>query len=351
MNTLLKLPLYAKASLSLIGLYVFVSMLSIAQDIILPLLFAIILAILISPVIDFLVKKKISRAVAITGVLTIVFLIIMVLVASLSSQTSRLIDAWPQLAHRFRDLLIQTVNWASGYFNISAYKINHWINNTKIEILSNSNAAIGITLTTMSGILAIALLTPVYIFMLLLYQPHLVEFLHRLFGARNNINVNEVLAETKTIVRSYLVGLFIEFIIVSVLNSVGLLILRIDYAILLGILGAFLNVIPYIGGIIAVALFIIIALVTKSPIYVIYVSGLYTIIQLIDNNYIVPKIIGSKVKLNALVSIIAVIAGAALWGIPGMFLSIPVTAIIKLVLDRMESLKPWGFLLGDTMPP
>jgi predicted PurR-regulated permease PerM len=98
------------------------------------------------------------------------------------------------------------------------------------------------------------------------------------------------------------------------------------------------------------AIFAMIALVTKSPVYVFYVVALYTVIQFIDNNIIVPRIVGSKVKLNALVSLFVVIAGAALWGIPGMFISIPITAIAKVIFDRIDSLKPWGFLLGDTMP-
>ena len=123
--------------------------------------------------------------------------------------------------------------------------------------------------------------------------------------------------------------------------------LGINYAVLFGILGALLNIIPYIGGLIALILFSVIALVTKEPIYVVYVIGLYTIIQFVDNNYIVPKVVGSKVKLNALVSLLAVIAGAALWGIPGMFLSIPIVAILKLLFDRIDSLKPWGFLMGE----
>jgi predicted PurR-regulated permease PerM len=76
----------------------------------------------------------------------------------------------------------------------------------------------------------------------------------------------------------------------------------------------------------------------------------YYIVQLIDNNYIVPYIVASKVKINALFSIIVVFIGNALWGIPGMFLSIPLIAIVKLIFDHIDSLKPWGFLLGDTMP-
>jgi predicted PurR-regulated permease PerM len=112
-----------------------------------------------------------------------------------------------------------------------------------------------------------------------------------------------------------------------------------------------LNLIPYIGGIIAVAIPMAVAFATRdSAWYAIYVLIIYYIIQVIDNNYIVPKIVASKVKINALFSIIVVIAGNALWGIPGMFLSIPLLAIVKLIFDNVDPLKPWGFLLGDTMP-
>ena len=137
---------------------------------------------------------------------------------------------------------------------------------------------------------------------------------------------------------------------VAVLNAAGLLLLGINYAILLGIIGALLNVIPYIGGIVAVALIMAVALVTKSGLYAVYALAVILFIQFIDNNYIIPKIIGSKVKLNSLICLVAVLLGDALWGIPGMFLSIPLTAIVKLIFDRIESLKPWGYLFGDTMP-
>jgi predicted PurR-regulated permease PerM len=111
-------------------------------------------------------------------------------------------------------------------------------------------------------------------------------------------------------------------------------------------------VIPYIGGIVAVFLPMVVALATESsPIYSLYILIIYYFIQLIDNNYLVPIIVASKVKINALFSVIVVLLGSALWGIPGMFLSIPLLAIVKLICDNVEPLKPWGFLLGDTMPP
>lgn len=352
MNTFIKVPFYAKVSLFLTGIYVFTCILIHTQDIILPIIYSVIIAISVSPAVKYLtVRKKINPTLAITIVLVVTLLVIVGIILLVLSQASLLSESWPQLMTKLQGLLRQSVTWAAGFFNISPGKINTWIANTQSDLYENSGSVIGTTITTMGGVLATAFLTPVYTFMLLLYQPHLLEFFHRLFGARNNNKVNEILHETKTIIQNYLTGLFIEFAIIAVLNSLGLFVLGIEYAVLLGVIGAFLNVIPYLGGIIGVVLFMVVALLTKAPIYLLYVAVLYSVIQLIDNNYIVPKIVGSKVKLNALISIIAVIAGAALWGIPGMFLSIPMLAVVKLILDRIESMKAWGFLLGDTLPP
>jgi predicted PurR-regulated permease PerM len=185
----------------------------------------------------------------------------------------------------------------------------------------------------------------------LFYHPILLEFFRRIFGEDNRSQASPIISQIKTLIQRYLTGLVIEAFIVAALDTAALLILGIEYAIVLGILGALLNVIPYLGGLVAVALPMMIALVTKaSPWYAVYVLAAYYFIQLIDNNYIVPIIVASKVKINALVSIIVVLAFGALWGIPGMFISIPLTAIAKLVFDHIEPLKPWGFLLGDTMP-
>jgi predicted PurR-regulated permease PerM len=269
------------------------------------------------------------------------------IIALLSSQLNKFSEAIPVLETKGIEVLDQVVLWISSTFNISIYNINAWIADTKSNILNNSNSFLGNTLVSAGGIMSTLFLTPVYTFMILLYQPHLVKFVHTLFGGDNNLRVNEMLSKIKNIIQSYLVGLFFEFVIVAILNTIGLLLLDIEYALLLGIFAALLNIIPYLGGLIGIFLFMAIALLTKTPIDVVYVVILYGLIQFIDNNFIVPKIVGSKVKLNALISLIAVILGAALWGIPGMFLSIPFIAILKVILDCFDSLKPWGFLLGE----
>ncbi len=343
----LKLPTYVKVVFLLIGIFLLATILSIAQDIIVPFIFASIIAIAISPVVDFMVRKKINRTVSITIVLLAILLILSGMIVFLALRVDLLIDALPDLTKKFQLIVKEITAWVAHNLHISNWKVNNWLNNSQDDMLKDSNMVIGSTLTTMSGILSAIFLTPVYIFMLLYYQSHLVQFAHKAFGTHNNTRVNELLSETKVIVQSYLTGLGIQSIILAVLNSVGLLLIGIEYAILLGVLGALLNLIPYVGGMVGVVIIMLIALVTKAPIYVVYVGVMYSVIQAIDNNIIVPYIIGSKVKLNGLFSFLAVIVGAALWGIAGMFLSIPLLAIVKLVCDRVESLKPYGFLLGD----
>jgi predicted PurR-regulated permease PerM len=345
------IPFYVRISIFITGIYFFVYILFIAQGIIIPIIFSIFFAIVLNPIVNLFVKFKFNRVIAIALTLILAIIFIATLGTFLVSQASRFSESWPVLVEKFTEYLNQSISWASDYFNIKPQKVVEWVASTKNEFIQLSGSSVGKTLLNIGSGLFALLLIPVYVFMILFYQPLLLDFFHKLFGTGNRIKLNEIISQTKIVVQRYLTGLFIETIIVAILNSGALLILGIEYAILLGIIGSLLNLIPYIGGLVAVAMPMMIAVVTKSTAwYALYVLVLYYIIQLIDNNYIVPKIVASKVKINALVSIIAVISFGVLWGIPGMFISIPLTAILKLIFDRIESLKPWGFLLGDTMP-
>jgi predicted PurR-regulated permease PerM len=348
----LKLPFYAKASLFIIGLAVLFTILYIAQGIIIPLVFAVIISIVLHPVVNFFTGLNINRVVSIVITLLLTFIVIFAFGALLFSQIVRFGDSWTILVDKFTAMINQTITDASSYFDIDPQRIHDWISKTKDELLLKSSALIGKTLVNLGSVLVIMLLIPVYVFMILFYQPLLLDFIRRLFKENHQSQVSEIVTQTKTVIQRYLVGLIIEAAIMTVLYSITLLALGIDYAILLAIIGALINVIPYIGGLVGVALPMVVALATKeSGWYAIYILATFYFIQLIDNNYIVPKIVASKVKINALFSIIVVIAGNALWGIPGMFLSIPLLAIVKLICDHIGPLKPWGFLLGDTMPP
>ncbi len=345
----LVLPFYVKTSIIIIGLFVFVTTLYLTQSIIVPIIYSTIIAIVLSPMVSFFTKRKINEVLAISITLIIGIAITLFIISFLSIQIMQFTDSFPKLVEKFNQFADSVELWASGRFNVSKLKIHSMVLKKRSEFINNGGALIGQTILSTGSKLVVALLIPVYVFMILLYQKHLIKFIHKLFNRKEYGEVDAVLSSTKLIIQGYLDGLFLEAVIMAFLNSITLLIIGIDYAILLGVLGAIVNVVPYVGGLISILFPVLIAIISDTPSDAIWIFVFYSIIQFFDVHYIVPKVVASKVKINALVSIIVVLAGGALWGLPGMFLSIPLTAIVKVIFDHVEPVKPWGFLLG--VPP
>jgi predicted PurR-regulated permease PerM len=346
----LKLSSYVKAATILIGLFALFTLLYIAGGIIVPLIFSVIIAVVLHPFVNLFVKMKINRVLAITIIIILTIMILSVLSTLLVSQVSRFTESWPLMVIKFTEALNNAVIWASGYFDLNPDQFHNWLVQSRDEIINSGVSSIGQTIVTIGGWFVMLFLIPVYVFLLLLYQPLIMDFIHKLFNADQQGSLGKMISQSKNVIQGYLIGLFAEFIILAILYTGAFFILGIDYAILLGLIVSLLNVVRYIGPFIAIALVMALALITKSPAYIFYVLIFHIFIQIIDNFYIVPKVVASRVRINALFSIIAMIAGYALWGISGMFLAIPLLAIAKVVFDNIEPLKPWGFLLGDTMP-
>ncbi len=346
----IEFPFLIKFTLVIIGLIGFFYILFIGKAIILPFVFGLLIAMLLNPMVNFLVRYKMNRVFAILIAVILTMLMFFGLLYFITSQLAMFQESFPQIKQRFTELYGDAINWGSDKFNISEKKLEGKITDSKEDLMDNSSGMIEQTFLSIGSLLSVFFLIPVYIFLFLFYKPLLLDFISRLFDTARHSAVVEILSEAKLLIQSYLVGLMLEAAIVAALDISALLLLGIKYAFLLGILAALLNMIPYIGGLIAIMLPILIVMATKPPIYILYVFIAYLTVQFIDNNFIMPKIVGSRVKVNALVAIVAVLIGGALWGVPGMFLSLPITAIVKVIFDRVEPLQAWGFLLGDNMP-
>ena len=340
-------PIYFKSTIILFGIILIVYVLSTLQDVLIPVAFSVIIAILLNPLVNKLKRYKLSNALAIGIVLLVSIIAFGGLIYFLSSQITGFADNFPVLKSKLVSILQDLQQWLLHKYGIAINKQVQLLD----EALKSSKALIGSTLGTALGTVSIIFLLPVYTFMILYYKSLILNFLYEIFANKNAGQVQDILSETKSAIQSYMVGLLLEALIVAILNSTALFIFDVKYAILIGVLGALLNMIPYLGGIIAIALPLLIATVTKDG----YSTQLgilisYLVIQFIDNNFIVPKVVSSKVQINALFSIIIVLLGGNLWGVPGMFLSIPFVAILKIIFDRIDGLKPWGKLLGDDVP-
>jgi predicted PurR-regulated permease PerM len=340
-------PFYKKITTILFGLILFVYILFVLADILIPLAFSALFAILLNPLCNKFQKLKIPKIISIILTLLVAFLLLGGILYFLSSQIIQFGEMVPQLKEKFTQVLTDVQHYVERTFGITIQKQMQYLK----EAIKGNKALVGQTVSSALGIFSLLFLIPVYIFLFLFYKPLILSFIFEVFAKQNSHPISEFLQQTKGAIQSYVVGLLIEASIVAVLNSTALLLLGVPYAILLGVIGAILNMIPYIGGLIAIILPVLMATVTKEG-YVtqLGILGAYALIQFIDNNILVPRIVSSKVQINALISIVAVLLGGALWGVSGMFLSVLFVAVLKIIFDRIEDLKPWGKLLGDEVP-
>jgi predicted PurR-regulated permease PerM len=340
-------PFYLKATVIMFGLILACYILNQLGDILVPFCFAGLFAVLLNPLCTRLEMLRLPRIAAILLTILIAIAIVVAIFYFLSSQIISFTASFPALKDKFGQMMTQLEGWVYNHFGIATQKQVQFIRDT----MSNSRALVGRTVNTVIGTLSIIFLIPVYVFMMLFYKTLILNFLYEVFSEEHSQQVAEILRETKGAIQSYIVGLLVEMIIVAVLNSLALIILDVKYAVLLGVIGAILNILPYIGGIIAIALPILMATVTKDGFSTqIGIFVAYIIIQFIDNNFIYPRFVSFRVQINALISIVIVLMGNGLWGVSGMFLSVPFIAVLKIIFDRIDELKPWGKLLGDQVP-
>ena len=340
-------PFYLQATVVLFGLILTVYVMAQLADILIPLAFAAFFAVLLNRLCNRLERLKIPKLLAITLTLLIATTIVAGIFFFLSSQIVSFGDTIPTLKAKFGQIINDLKNFVHQHFGIDTRKQVQYIN----DAMNSGKKLVGKTLNTVLGTLSLIFLIPVYIFLMLLYKRLIVNFVFEVFSEENSIRVAEILEETKAAIQSYIVGLLTETAIVAVMNSAALLLLGVPYAILIGVIGALLNLLPYIGGLVAIALPVLMATISHDGYSTqLGVIGAYLFIQFIDNNILVPRIVSSKVQINALISIIGVLLGNQLWGISGMFLSIPFIAVLKIIFDRIDDLKPWGKILGDNIP-
>jgi predicted PurR-regulated permease PerM len=342
-----KYPFYMKVTIVLFGMVLFFFMLFILRDILVPLAFALLLAILLNPMMVFLEKRDFPKVLAIAISLLISIIVIVGIAYFLIVEVQSFSSDLPVLKQKLAAILGNLEHAARYDFGVNAKKQQEYINEAENSLRPVIASAMG----SVMGTIAIVILLPVYTFLLLFYKKHILQFLYEIFDDADEKAVSVVLRETKGAIQSYTVGLLLEALIVAMLNTIALFILGVKYAVLLGVLGALLNVLPFIGGVLASLLPITIATITKDGFQTqIWVIIAYAVIQFVDNHFLVPYIVASKVKINALVSIIIVLMGGTLWGISGMFLSIPFLGVLKIIFDRLPDMKPWGMLIGIDVP-
>jgi len=341
-------PFYFRATVKLLLFALVIAFLILARNILLPLTIAVFFTFLLMPISGKLQQWRIPKVLAILVSIIFAFAIFGALLYFFYAQVLSFVNDWPVLEKTIAAKWENLQQFISETFHVSRIEQKAWLT-TKIKENASTGGVLvlGLFSATTSFLASFALI-PIYIFFLTLYQDKFKEFVRLITKEDKNEHALMVVKKVSQVSQKYLVGIFLDVVILSVLNSTGFLILGLPHAILFGVLISFLNIIPYIGILIGSALPILMAFLTKDAMgYTIAVAAVCIVVQFLDNNFITPYVVGSSVSINPLTATLVLIASSLVWGIPGMVLCLPLTGMAKVVCDNVESLKPYGYLLGE----
>jgi len=348
---MVKFPITVRRSVELLGLYFLGTIIFIGANVITPVVMAFFLSIILLPIYRVLKRRGLGEGLAIALSLFVLILVAALIIWFFSSQITRLVSDFPQIKANVQAHLHTLSEWVGRKFGITAARQTKMIAEYNDKLLNLAGGILGGAASSVTGTLIFIGLLPIYIFLMLFYKNLLLRFVFLWFAPSQHQKVEEVVRESEVIIKSYLVGLLIQIAYITILLGGLLLIFGIKHAILIGAIFAVLNLIPYVGALIGNLIGVVLTLSSTqevAPIFI--VLGTIAFVQFLDNNILMPRIVGSKVRINALATIIGVIVAGALAGVSGMFLSLPVIAVMKIIFDRTEIFKQWGVLFGDEKP-
>jgi predicted PurR-regulated permease PerM len=348
MATYNQLPFYVKLGFKFLVIFFICFFIYVSQNILIPFAIACLLAVLLMPVVNFFEIKKFTKIPSIAISMILAIAVIAAVIYFLSSQISIFMQDIPSIKTHLNDHFISMQNWVKEKFHVSFEQQNEYLNQQANKLKETGTGYISHTFFSITEAIMLMILMPIYTFLLLFYKDHIRKFLYAVFKQEYGPAVQNVITKTKLMIRSYMVGLLIEMGIVAGGNSIGLILLGVKYAIFFGVLAAVLNLIPYIGMFTATLFTVLVTLTTTDNTSdVIWIVVIFYSIHIVDVNFIMPRIVASRLRINALISILGVVIGGTLTGISGLFLSIPAIAFFKIVCDEVDELKPWGMLMGD----
>lgn len=327
----------------LLFLVLFFGTLYLGSSFLIPLAIAILLALSLTVVSQWLEDRGLSRGLSSFLSVLLVFIFFAGVFSMVTYQVSSLAENWDQTKQQ----VTKTLENIEAYLDRSGIS-TQWISE-QLEKISDSGSTdvknmLSATFTTLGKFFLIL----IYSYLLLYYRDKFNEFIQKLTPQKATNETNDIISQVIKIARAYISGKFLLIIILAALYGVGFTIIGIKYGLVVAIIAGVLSIIPYFGNIIGGGLALAFALITNGSINsVIGVVVVMTIAQLLENYVLTPMIVGKKVDLNPFFTIIVVVLGGAVWGIPGTVVAVPYLGILKIFFDHSNALQPYGFLIGD----
>ncbi len=342
-----KLPFYIRYTIVAVCIVFTIIIMREASSLLIPLFAGLLLAILLLPLVTLLERIHIpSSAACLLAVLCFIILFMGVnyfLTAEISAFSSEM----PNINIRVQGMITSFQQWLTAKFHIDRAQQTGYMSSSFKDIVNGITGFVTQLFLSLGNIVIWILFVCVYTYFILFYRKLLVRFIMKLVENDYPDEMVIIVGENKKIIKGYIRGLLIEFVIVLLLSVVSLMIMGIKYAVMLGIIVALLNIIPYLGIYTAIVIVLILTYVNSSGAAAIQAGIVLLAIHLFDSIFLLPKVVGSRMKMNAFITIVAVIAGDIVWGIPGMFLFIPLAAMLRIMFENIASLEAWAILFGE----
>jgi predicted PurR-regulated permease PerM len=317
------------------------------RDVLIPVSFALLISFVLYPVCAWLERKGLGRLTSIIIAISILLILALLMIALLVSQFMTFINEWPSLQIKIKDALEELSRFLLEAFNLSRDEQRNIISRMSDQSGSNILAVIKNALSASAVSAVLLFLIPVYAVLILYYRHHWLRILYRLFPSERSESLREILFMTIRTYYNFIKGMALVYLIVGMLNSVGLLLLGIPHPFLFGFIASLLTFIPYVGIIVGSLLPITMAWITYDSIwYPVGIVAIFTFVQYLEANVIFPVAVSSRLNVNTLVMLIAIFVGGLLWGMAGMILFVPFVGIAKLVADHNPKWRTLSMILG-----
>lgn len=319
------------------------------KNLLAPIAIAALLAMLLTPIMEKLMSWKVPRALAAIMSLMVIVLFIAGVFSLVSVQVYSFIDNYNELKVSANERIDELMRYVQSNSSYSRKEIETAADNGVSEMLTTvKNKAGGIFSATTQGMTNF-FLSFIYTLLFLLYHKRIKRAFIQ-FAAKDKQEEAEVtLNKISKVAPQYLFGKLMLITFLAICYSVGLSLIGVKYGALLGIIAAFLSIIPYIGNLIGGLMPMAMVMITSDEMWPIFaIMGLFAFAQFIESYFLEPLIVGGKVSINPMASIIGVVVAGGIWGIPGMIIAIPYMGIVKILCDQVDKLEPVSILIGES---
>lgn len=309
--------------------------------------FAIFTAMLMIPVANKLEEWGVGRTLSSFISTFVVFVVVIGLSYLMISQLRNLAEDLPDIRNKSEQLFSSLQRFVASITGVSREEQVQFLQERSDTILGTLEAEVTNFLANLLNTFLKFLLVLIYVFLLLLYRARFKEMVLMYTPEEKKEKAKNVLTKSSSVAHHYLWGRIKVMLLLALMYIIAFLVFDIRYSVLLTVFGALVTIIPYFGPLISGVLPVFVAvLFIGDPTVLSIFTVTVLVIQLIESYVMEPVIIGTEVQLNPLTVIIAIIIGNLVWGLSGMILFVPMFAIFKILSDRVDNLKPVGYLIG-----